>query len=195
MAFLLNPIKQYLRKATGEKLAMHGEPRAIFCASRPAQSFDRTLLLYASLALVLTPSSHYRPHRSRRLRGDGHLPQGHLPLTTGDAGGARGASGRDSVPPPTRPALTPLTRPIPHPQRRIQRAMDISAKHTPLPKELWEDPWREFDVVNKVLMQTQKEHDERQALTSRWWMPYHIGRESWFTYDTKNAWFWGAKAK
>lgn len=26
-------------------------------------------------------------------------------------------------------------------------------------------------------------------------MPYHIGRETWHAYDTKNAWFWKAPAK
>lgn len=91
--------------------------------------------------------------------------------------------------------VTPLLRLLPPSplcplQRRIQRAMDISSKHTPLPREQWEDPWREFEVVNKVLAQTQKEHDERLAMNNKWWMPYHIGRESWFPYDTKNAHFW-----
>ena len=88
------------------------------------------------------------------------------------------------APPPPPPS------PAPNPQYRIQRAMDISSKHTPLPKDQWEDPWREYEVVEKVLAQTQKEHDERKAVSGRWWMPYHIGRESWFPYDTKNAWFW-----
>ena len=72
--------------------------------------------------------------------------------------------------------------------------MDISSKHVTIPKELQEDPWREYAIVQPVLAATQQEHDERMALSNRWWMPYHIGRESWFPYDTSKAHFWGPKA-
>ena len=119
------------------------------------------------------------------------------------------------------------------------------------------DPFREASFVHKILSETQKEYDERRALSGQWWcvgwkcrcstgraagraaaavalglwgvaagrlashasdvwrrlppapcvcqrlatsltrrrhfarrMPYHIGRENWFAYDTKKAWFW-----
>jgi hypothetical protein len=59
-----------------------------------------------------------------------------------------------------------------------------------------EDPWREYREVAAVFAETQKEVDERKHLSDRWWMPYHIGRETWHPYDTKAAWFWkGASGK
>jgi hypothetical protein len=60
-----------------------------------------------------------------------------------------------------------------------------------MPKELQEDPWREYKKVNEVFAITQMEHDERKELNGQWWTPYHIGREPWHPYDTKKAWFWG----
>ncbi len=70
----------------------------------------------------------------------------------------------------------------------------MSSKHTELPKTLQEDPWREYKAVNEVFAATQQEHDERRAMNGQWWMPYHIGREAWHQYDTKQAWFWGGAA-
>lgn len=40
-------------------------------------------------------------------------------------------------------------------------------------------PWREYRFVERVFSETQKEVDERKFLAGRWWMPYHIGRETW----------------
>lgn len=37
--------------------------------------------------------------------------------------------------------------------------------------------------------------DERKHLNNQYWMPYHIGRETWHAYDTKKAWFWGSAQK
>lgn len=38
-------------------------------------------------------------------------------------------------------------------------------------------------------------------MTGQFWLPYHLGRETWFPYDTSKTWFWlsppqgkGAKA-
>jgi hypothetical protein len=56
-----------------------------------------------------------------------------------------------------------------------------------------EDPWREFDYYNHVLAETQREEDERKALNNEWWMPYHLGRQTWWPYDTSKAWFWKSK--
>ena len=72
--------------------------------------------------------------------------------------------------------------------------MDLSAKHVDIPKELQEDPWREFKQVREVFAATQQEADEKKALAGRWWLPYHLGRETWHPYDTKNAWFWRGAA-
>jgi len=37
--------------------------------------------------------------------------------------------------------------------------------------------------------------DERKFLSGKYWMPYHIGRETWHPYPTKTAWFWESGAK
>lgn len=42
-----------------------------------------------------------------------------------------------------------------------------------------ESPWREYAQVQEVFSETQKEVDERKFIAGRWWMPYHIGRETW----------------
>lgn len=78
-------------------------------------------------------------------------------------------------------------------QRRIKRATDLSQKHVEIPAALQEDPFREYKQVNEVFAATQMEHDERRALNNQWWMPYHLGRETWHQYDTKKAWFWNPK--
>lgn len=85
----------------------------------------------------------------------------------------------------TRPRL-PTAR---APQRRIRRAIDLSSKHVEIPKAMQEDPWREYKQVAEVFSETQKEVDERKAMSNKWWMPYHLGRETWHAYDTKSAWF------
>ncbi len=68
--------------------------------------------------------------------------------------------------------MSDTLRPVPRPvQRRIKRAIDLSSKHVYIPKEMQEDPWREYKAVAEVFSETQKEHDERQALSGRWWVP------------------------
>ena len=79
--------------------------------------------------------------------------------------------------------------------RRIKRALDLSQKHVELPPAAYENPWREYKVVNEVFATTQMESDEKKQLADRWWMPYHIGREPWYAYDTKSAWFWKPEMK
>jgi hypothetical protein len=74
----------------------------------------------------------------------------------------------------------------------------ISIRFLPSPlsfRRLQENPFREYAQVSSILAYTQKEHDERRHMTNRWWMPYHIGRENWFDYDTKSAWFWSNKGE
>jgi hypothetical protein len=92
---------------------------------------------------------------------------------------------------------SPVSSSPPHvrPQRRIQRAFDLSQKHVEIPKALQEDPWREYKRVQEVFSATQLENDERKALNGQWWMPYHLGRESWHEYDTSKAWFWKNQKK
>ena len=63
-------------------------------------------------------------------------------------------------------------------------------KHVEIPKHMQEDPFREFKVVQDVLSETQAERDERKSVAKQWWMPYHIGRETWHQYDTSKAWWW-----
>jgi len=70
-----------------------------------------------------------------------------------------------------------------HPQRRLKRASDLSMKHVEIPKHMQEDPFREFKIVQDVLSETQAEVDERKSVSKQWWMPYHIGRETWHSYD------------
>jgi hypothetical protein len=62
-----------------------------------------------------------------------------------------------------------------------------------LPKSLQEDPFREYAEVQKVISDTQFEVDERKSVAKTWWMPYHISRETWHSYDVsarapKRAW-------
>jgi hypothetical protein len=58
-----------------------------------------------------------------------------------------------------------------------------------------ENPWREYKQVQEVLSATQREQDERMVLSDRPFIPFNLGRENWFGYDTKTAWWWGGKAK
>ena len=73
------------------------------------------------------------------------------------------------------------------PQRRLKRASDLSLKHVEIPKSMQEDPFREYDFVQKVISETQFEADERKSVAKKWWMPYHLGRETWHTYDVRNC--------
>ena len=41
-----------------------------------------------------------------------------------------------------------------------------------------------------MLAATQMEADEKRFLAKTWWMPYHLGRDAWYPYDTSKAWFW-----
>ena len=63
----------------------------------------------------------------------------------------------------------------------------------PVPAQ--ENPWREYKQVQEVLSATQREQDERMVLSDRPFIPFNLGRENWFGYDTKTAWWWGGKAK
>ncbi len=63
-----------------------------------------------------------------------------------------------------------------------------------IPKQLQEDPWREYRQVESVFSATQLEHDERRAMNGQFWLPYNLGRENWYSYDTKKAWFWNGGA-
>lgn len=74
-------------------------------------------------------------------------------------------------------------------QMRIKRAFDLSQKHVEIPEAAREDPFREFKTVHAVLRATQMEHDERRHLTGRWWMPFHLGRETWIPYNPKEGWW------
>ena len=60
-------------------------------------------------------------------------------------------------------------------------------KHLEIPKSMQEDPFREYDFVQKVISETQFEADERKSVAKKWWMPYHIGRETWHTYDVRKC--------
>ena len=75
--------------------------------------------------------------------------------------------------------------------RRITRAVDLSVKKMYLPEEKWEDPWREFEEVEAILQETQREMDERAALSDQYWFTL-IGDKPWYGYDTSEAWFWGS---
>jgi Ubiquinol-cytochrome C reductase complex 14kD subunit len=77
--------------------------------------------------------------------------------------------------------------------RRFKRAFDLNQKHENL--AVPENPWREYHQVQKVFADTQRDVDEYKHMTGQWWMPYHLGRETWHGYDTKSAWFWNSKAK
>ena len=83
---------------------------------------------------------------------------------------------------PPRPPLHRLAAPLP---RRPPSA----------PAPLQENPWREYKQVQEVLSATQREQDERMVLSDRPFIPFNLGRENWFGYDTKTAWWWGGKAK
>lgn len=93
------------------------------------------------------------------------------------------------------PGMHLLTFSLFFPQRRIKRAIDLSSKHIDMPKELQEDPWREYAYVQRVMIATQKEKDEKATLNGKWWMPFHLGREPWYAYNTKNAYFWKGPEK
>jgi hypothetical protein len=60
-------------------------------------------------------------------------------------------------------------------------------KHIEIPKHMQEDPFREFDFVQKVISETQFEEDERKSVAKKWWMPYHLSRETWHSYDVRRA--------
>ena len=71
---------------------------------------------------------------------------------------------------------------------RMARTFDAFPHFLFLPA-LQENPWREYKQVNEVLSATQLEHDERMVLTGRPVIPFNLGREQWFGYDRKSAWF------
>ena len=48
--------------------------------------------------------------------------------------------------------------------RRLKRAFDLSQKHAELPPSMQENAFREFEKVQSVFAQTQKDHDERAAI-------------------------------
>ena len=48
--------------------------------------------------------------------------------------------------------------------RRLKRAFDLSQKHAELPPSMQENAFREFEKVQGVFAQTQKDHDERAAI-------------------------------
>ena len=48
--------------------------------------------------------------------------------------------------------------------RRLKRAFDLSQKHAELPPSMQENAFREFEKVQAVFAQTQKDHDERAAI-------------------------------
>ena len=48
--------------------------------------------------------------------------------------------------------------------RRLKRAFDLSQKHAELPPSMQENAFREFDKVQAVFAQTQKDNDERAAI-------------------------------
>jgi len=48
--------------------------------------------------------------------------------------------------------------------RRLKRAFDLSQKHAELPPSMQESAFREFDKVQAVFAQTQKDSDERAAI-------------------------------
>ena len=50
--------------------------------------------------------------------------------------------------------------------RRLKRAFDLSQKHAELPLSMQENAFREFDKVQAVFAQTQKDHDERAAINN-----------------------------
>ena len=75
----------------------------------------------------------------------------------------------------------------------MKRAIDLSSKHVEIPREQWEDPWREFEFVEKLLREAQEEEDERRSASGQWWMPNQLGREQYYSYDTSNKWWFGNK--
>ena len=54
-------------------------------------------------------------------------------------------------------------------ERRIRRAFDLSLKKMYVPEEAQQDPWREYDIADKVFRETQKEYDERKHLNDEHW--------------------------
>lgn len=49
---------------------------------------------------------------------------------------------------------------------------------------------REAKFVHEILAATQAEEDEKRVLAGQPIVPYSLGREKWFSYDTKKAWWW-----
>ena len=76
----------------------------------------------------------------------------------------------------------------------MKRAIDMSAKHVELPEEQWEDPWREFDMIEKLLQECQAEEDERRVVSGQMWLPHQLGRDNYFPYDVKGKWWFSDKA-
>eukprot|EP01138_Halocafeteria_seosinensis_P009697 gb/GECG01009908.1/.p1 GENE.gb/GECG01009908.1/~~gb/GECG01009908.1/.p1 ORF type:complete len:136 (+),score=14.81 gb/GECG01009908.1/:1-408(+) len=74
-------------------------------------------------------------------------------------------------------------------ERRIRRAFDLSLKKMYIPDAQQQDPWREFEFVDKVFRETQKEYDERKHLNDEHWSSVY-GKDNWYPYDTEGAWFW-----
>ena len=58
-------------------------------------------------------------------------------------------------------------------------------KHVEIPKHMQEDPFREYETVQRVISETQFEVDERKSAAKKWWLPYHLGRETWHSYDVR----------
>jgi hypothetical protein len=77
----------------------------------------------------------------------------------------------------------------------MKRALDMSSKHVELPKDQWEDPWREFDMMEKLLQESQAEDDERRAVSGQWWMPNQFNRENYYSYNTGDKWWFSERAK
>lgn len=57
-------------------------------------------------------------------------------------------------------------------------------------RSVQEDPLREAKFVHEILAATQAEEDEKRVLAGQPIVPYSLGREKWFSYDTKKAWWW-----
>lgn len=73
--------------------------------------------------------------------------------------------------------------------RRIRRAIDLNLKKMVLPEDQFTDPWREYDVVEAVLQETQKEVDEKRQLDGDKWFA-SFGDEPWYEYEAEKSWFW-----
>jgi hypothetical protein len=73
--------------------------------------------------------------------------------------------------------------------RRIRRAIDLNVKKIVLSEDEWTDPWREYNAFQSVLEETQREEDERAALSEEPWFA-KAGDTPWFSYDLDSNWFW-----